>query len=171
MIDFQQLAPSDAAFLSGIGGTSLLESHGHSAPSEIMQEYVGTNLNREACRNELSDPKNIFYAIYHKNEAAGYFKIICKADNPVVQLKPVTKLERLYLLKPFYGLNLGNLLLQKAVDLSKGCGDQGMWLNVWKENQRAIRFYQKKGFSAVGETVFLLTATHANPNWVMVLEY
>ncbi len=38
-------------------------------------------------------------------------------------------------------------------------------------DERAIRFYQKQGFEIIGESEFVLTATHANPNWVMLLKY
>ena len=31
-----------------------------------------------------------------------------------------------------------------------------MWLGVWEENPRAIRFYQKQGFVEFGEHIFQL---------------
>ena len=86
-------------------------------------------------------------------------------------MQPATKMERLYLLKEFYDLKLGQHLMQHAIDLSKAAGEKGMWLNVWKENERALRFYTKQGFEVVGESEFVLTETHANPNWVMLLRY
>ncbi len=47
MISFLPLASADAPFLARIGGTSLLESHGHSAPIEIMQAYVNKSFTEE----------------------------------------------------------------------------------------------------------------------------
>jgi diamine N-acetyltransferase len=91
--------------------------------------------------------------------------------HPKVPLQPVTKLERLYLVKEFYGFQLWYDVLQQAIDLSEENGDKGMWLEVWKGNDRALRFYQKQGFETVGETAFVLTATHTNPAWVMLMEY
>jgi len=40
-----------------------------------------------------------------------------------------------------------------------------------EKNERAILFYQKQEFETVGESEFELTATHSNPNWVMLLRY
>src|SRR6476660_8179348 len=111
MVSFTRLTPADAALLSEIGGISVLESHGHSAPSEVMQAYVDKSFSEEACRAELSDEKNVFSAVFYKNQAAGYFKIIFDSPHPAVSLQPVTKLERLYLLKEFYDLKLGHGLL------------------------------------------------------------
>ncbi len=171
MVSLVRLTSTDAELLSTIGGTSLIESHGHSATPQIMHEYVDKSFSAEVCRNELKDESNIFYAIFYNNEPAGYYKIILNKPHPAVALQPVTYMERLYLLSRFYDLKLGQQLMLHAVDLSKSSGEKGMWLNVWKENERAIRFYQKQGFETIGESEFVLTATHANPNWVMMMEY
>jgi diamine N-acetyltransferase len=171
MVSLVQLTTADAALLARIGGITLIESHGHSAPASVMQDYVARSFSEEACRSELADESNIFYAVYCQGKPAGYSKIVFNCPHPAVSLQPVTKLERLYLLKDYYDLKLGHYLLEQAIDLSKAQGEKGMWLNVWKKNSRAIRFYKRQGFEVVGESEFVLTPTHANPNWVMLLTY
>lgn len=171
MVSYKRLTPADAALLAQVGGVTVLESHGHSAPAEIMQAYANKSFSEEACRAELSDEKNIFTAVYCNGQPAGYSKIIFATPHPMVPLQPVTKLERLYLLKEFYGSRLGHGLLHQAINLSKDHGDKGTWLDVWKGNERAIRFYQKQGFETVGESEFVLTASRVNPIWVMLLRY
>lgn len=171
MISLQRLTPADAPLLSQVGGVSLIESHGHSAPAAVMQAYVAKSFSEDACKTELGDEANIFNAAFYKGEPAGYSKIVFHCPHPAIALQQVTKLERLYLLKDFYDLKLGHRLLEQAIDLSQKAGDRGMWLNVWKENSRAISFYEKAGFETVGESRFVLTETHANPNWVMLLTY
>ncbi len=171
MVSIVQLTPPDATLLATIGGITLLQSHGHSAPAEVMQEYVDKIFNEEACLKELMDGDKIFYAVFYNGKPAGYFKIVFDYSHPEVAVHPVTKMECLYLLKEFYHLKLGQQLMQKAIDLSKAQGEQGMWLNVWKKNERAIRFYGKQGFETVGESEFVLTETHSNPIWVMLLKY
>jgi ribosomal protein S18 acetylase RimI-like enzyme len=83
----------------------------------------------------------------------------------------VTKLERLYLLKEFYGRNLGAELFNFNLNLSKEAGEKGLWLYVWKGNDRAIRFYQKQGFEIVGSHDFKISETHHNPNHQMFLKF
>jgi ribosomal protein S18 acetylase RimI-like enzyme len=85
--------------------------------------------------------------------------------------KNITKMERLYLLQEYYSLRLGQQLLQYNIDLSRQQGEQGMWLYVWKENERALRFYTKAGFQIIGDGWFHLTEDYANPNWKMFLQY
>lgn len=171
MVSIVRLTPSDVTMLAAIGGTTLIESHGNSAPAAIMQEYVKKNFSKEACIAELNEESNIFYAVFFNNQPAGYSKIVFDCPHPATHLQPVTKMERLYLLKEFYDLKLGQALMQHASDLSIAQGEKGMWLNVWKKNERAIRFYQKQGFEIVGESEFVLSETHSNPNWVMLLRY
>lgn len=171
MISLVPLTPADAEMLSKVGGDSLLQSHGHSAPAEVMQAYVDNNFNVEACRAELSDKTNNFYAVFYNGAPAGYFKTTHHVPHQLVDTQAVTKLSRLYVLNQYFNHKLGQPLLHKAIEISKAAGDRGMWLNVWKENPRAIRFYEKQGFKIVGESLFVLTETHANPNWVMLLRY
>ncbi|MDB5195892.1 MAG: family N-acetyltransferase [Flaviaesturariibacter sp.] len=171
MISLVRLTPDDAPMLAAVGSVSLIESHGHSAAPEVMQQYVDKSFSEAACRAELEDEQNIFYGIFYKDQPAGYSKIVLDVPHPAVSLQPVTKMERLYLLKAFYELKLGTQLMEVAISLSKNAGEKGMWLNVWKKNERAIRFYKKQGFETVGESEFVLTAIHSNPNWVLLLRY
>lgn len=171
MISIVRLRVEDAPILSEVGSITLMESHGHSAEPETMHDYVSRSFSKAACHAELENEANIFSAIYYNGQPAGYSKIIFNVPQPSVPLEPVTKMERLYLLKEFYDLKLGHHLLKHAVALSVAAGEKGMWLNVWKKNERAIGFYQKQGFEIVGESEFVLTASHSNPNWVMLLRY
>ena len=47
----------------------------------------------------------------------------------------------------------------------------GIWLEVWIENFRAIKFYKKVGFEIVGKANFTVSETHSNPNYIMFLEF
>ncbi|RYZ26318.1 MAG: GNAT family N-acetyltransferase [Chitinophagaceae bacterium] len=161
----------DLKTLTEVGRRSLLESHGHSAPAAIMQAYVDEKFTQNALEQELSDPQNIFHIIWHNDQPAGYSKIIYCHSLPQVPQKNITKMERLYLLQEYYSLKLGQQLLQFNIDLSKHQGEAGMWLYVWKENERAMRFYTKAGFKIIGDGLFRLTDEHANPNWQMLLTY
>ena len=76
MISIVQLTSPDATLLATIGGITLLQSHGHSAPAEVMQAYVDKSFSEEACLAELMDGHNIFHAIFYNDQPAGYSKIV-----------------------------------------------------------------------------------------------
>lgn len=161
----------DSRLLSQLGKVTFLESHGHSAPVADIDNYVRKKYNEAECRKELNDATNVYHIIYHNEQPAGFSKIIFNAAHPEIENKNSTKLERIYLLKEFYGLSLGHGLFQFNLALSKKKKQSGMWLFVWKENQRAIRFYTKAGFKIIGSHDFSISSTHNNPNHIMWMMY
>ncbi len=161
--------PADIPTLSILASKALWESHGHSAAYEDMNLYITTKLSEEALFAELLDERNIFYWVHHDGQPAGYSKIIFNTPNEFIAAQNVTKMERLYFLEVFHGLGLARQLFDFNVGIAKQNNQAGIWLNVWKENHRAVAFYQKMGFEIVGESLFKISETHYNPNHVMYL--
>ena len=171
MIRIVPVQKEDVPLLVRIGRRSLLESHGRSAPAEVFDAYLADKFTEAALHEELADAANVFHLLYYNDEPAGYSKIVYNCPIEPVASPRITKLERLYLLSEFYDKKLGHRLLQFNIDLSKRAGQEGMWLYVWKENKRALQFYERTGFVIVGDGWFRLTDTHANPNWQMYRWY
>ena len=171
MFSIVKATDEDFELLADIGKKSFIESHGKSASKKDIDSYVNNKYSTAYVLKELSDRNNIYHIIYHENKPAGYSKIILNAASSSIAIKNVTKLERLYLLKEFYNLKLGLELFQFIVTLSKTNNQTGMWLYVWKENDKAIHFYEKAGFIITGSYDFKLTETHSNPNHQMFLKY
>ena len=84
--------------------------------------------------------------------------------------KNVTKLDRIYLLKEFYGLKLGLELLNFNIRLARNNKQSGIWLYTWTGNKRAIDFYLKAGFTITGSHKFYVTETYYNLNHLMFLD-
>jgi ribosomal protein S18 acetylase RimI-like enzyme len=171
MISIVKATGKDFQLLADIGKISYIESHGHSAKDADINTYLNEKYNYEVFKDELRDLNNIYHIIYHDNQPAGYSKIILNTPHSNIPTKNITKLERLYLLKEYYGLKLGFELFNSNLELSKTSNQAGMWLFVWKQNHRAISFYKKMGFKIIGSYDFKLTETHSNHNHHMFLEY
>lgn len=161
----------DYQLLADIGKVSFIQSHGSSADASDINMYLNENYNYAVFKAELEDPDNIYHTVFHDNRAAGYSKIILNTPHSNIVIKNVTKLERFYLLKDFYGLKLGTELMKFNLVLSKNNNQGGMWLYVWVENLKAIAFYKKNGFKVIGTHDFKISETHSNPNYLMFLEY
>lgn len=163
--------PSHASILAEIGAQTFVESHGHSAPAQDIAAYLSATYREEAFRAELSNPRNAYHLIYHEGELAGYSNLILNAEHPNIEQLKAAKLERLYLLQRFHGSGVGEALFRFNVGLAQANGQTGLWLFVWKENHRAIRFYAKNGFEIVGSHDFRLSETHTNPNHQLLLRW
>jgi ribosomal protein S18 acetylase RimI-like enzyme len=171
MTSILKAGEKDAQLLSEIGKLTFLESHGNSAKTEDINAYVIKTYSENVFKKELSDTKNIYYTIHYNKLPVGYSKIIFNAPYPGSREKNITKLERLYLLEEFHNLKLGAELFKFNMDVSKRNDQLGIWLFVWKENQRAVNFYKKKGFVIIGSYDFKLSETHSNPNHQMLLRF
>ena len=157
--------------LAILAKASFLPAHGHSASKEDIDNYIAGNFSDATFFEELSNPNNHYYLIYHENTLAGYSKITLNTPNKNITSDNVTYMSRLYLLKEFYGLQLGKELFNFNIEFSKQHNQQGIWLAVWIENQRAIKFYTKMGFKIVGNYDFRISETHTNPNHILYLKY
>jgi ribosomal protein S18 acetylase RimI-like enzyme len=165
-----RVSESDAGLLSDIARATYIESHGASAGQAEINSYIAEKYGEAVLTNELSDLRNVYYIIYHDKEPAGYSKIIFNFPYPGSPAQNIAKLERLYLLKEFYNLKLGLELFRFNIELSKKNGQAGVWLYVWKENTRAVKFYAKAGFLIIGSHDFRISASRTNPNHQMLLK-
>lgn len=163
--------PKDAKLLSKIGAESFLTAHGHSAPKKDIDNYVTHNFNENTFKSDVLDDNNLYYLIYYNNKIAGYSKIIFNKANKNIPAQNITNLSRLYLLEEFYNLGLGKILFDFNLQLCKKNNQIGIWLAVWVENQKAIKFYNKVGFNKVGDYNFKISERHSNPNHIMYLEF
>ena len=171
MVSIVKATLKDALTITELGKVSFFESHHTSATKETLDHYISEKFTEEAIKAELVDENNHFYILYYNNIPAGFSKIIINGTHPNINDKHVTKLERIYLLKEYYGLKLGYQLFDFNVNLSKEHNQNGMWLFVWIENKRAVSFYEKTGFKIIGSHDFFLSKTHSNPNHQMLLDY
>ena len=163
-------ATSDhAEMLSALAKTTFLESHGHSASPVDVDTYITANLNQNTLEKELLDPGSIYHLLFQDDVPAGYSKIKLNTPFPGADRTNVTKLERIYFLKRFYGQGLAQELFDFNLRLAKENQQAGIWLFVWKENQRAVNFYKKNGFLVVGSHDFKISDQHSNPNHIMFL--
>lgn len=154
-----------------VAKTSFLESHGHSASEEDIQNYINSNFNEEQNKTELNNPLSEYHFIFHNDELVGYSKVIFNSGIDPVKETNISKLERIYLLQKVHGTGLGKMLFDFVIELAKTNHQKGIWLFVWIENHRAVNFYQKMGFKIVGSHDFKISETHTNPNHQMYLKF
>lgn len=171
MITIVRATKDDFTLLTQIGVPSFLTAHGHSATKEVVDAFMQQYYSEEAFQRELEIESNIYHVIFQDDMPVGYAKILLNATHPDIAKPNVTKLERLYLLKEYFGLGLAQHLVRFTIDYAKKFGQEGMWLHVWIENKRAVAFYKKMGFKVIGAYDFKLTDDHYNPNHHMYLEF
>ena len=171
MISIVRAKESDYKSIVNIGKISVAESHKNSCSAEVMTEFIDRNYNNEAIKKELKDINNIYYIINYNNKTVGFSKIILNDNHANIITDNITKLDRIYLLKEFYGLKLGYELLKFNIGLSRKNKQSGMWLYTWTKNERAIDFYIRAGFTITGNYDFHVAKNHYDPCYQMFLNF
>jgi ribosomal protein S18 acetylase RimI-like enzyme len=64
------------------------------------------------------------------------------------------KLHKLYLDTQRHGRGFGQLLIRRATEIGQELGATALWLQVNKQNTRAIRAYERAGFHVDKAAVF-----------------
>lgn len=105
---------------------------------------------------ELSDAYSQFYFAVIGGDVIGYLKL--NTGKSQTELKDVNavEIERIYVVQAYHGKKVGQILYEKAMQISQEVGAEYVWLGVWEENSRAIKFYKKNGFLAFDKHTFKL---------------
>jgi ribosomal protein S18 acetylase RimI-like enzyme len=169
MIRIRRTTLEDATLMSRLAAETMWQSHGHSAPAFEVESFISAAYNVDQIAEELADNQFEHYLVFVDDEPAGFCKFQFHSPHPLIPEQELTKLNRIYVLDKFHGQKAGATLFDLIIARSKEEKQQGIWLNTWIENKRAIAFYQKKGFEIIGHADFALSPTHVNPNYVMYL--
>ena len=123
---------------------------------ENMQSYLEASFNEQQLSTELNNPDAAFYFAMTDNKAVGYLKLNFGPAQTELQDNNAIEIERIYVLKDFHGKKVGQFLLEKAVEIALERNASYIWLGVWEKNLKAIRFYEKNGFTPFGSHIFRL---------------
>ena len=123
---------------------------------EDMQKYLDENLSIEKLKTELENVNSEFYFAENNDEILGYLKLNFKDAQTEKLEENHFEIERIYVLKAFLGQKIGQILFDKAIEIGREKNLEYVWLGVWEENHRAIRFYEKNDFEIFGKHDFVL---------------
>lgn len=155
-IRIRKLTTADIIELQNIGKLTFAETFSSQNSEANMTKYLEHKFSIENLNAELSDHNAEFYFAEIEGNAIGYLKINVGQSQTEIRDKNTLEIERIYVLKEFHGKKVGQILYEMAIELAKDKKVEYVWLGVWEENLRAIRFYEKNGFVAFDKHVFKL---------------
>jgi ribosomal protein S18 acetylase RimI-like enzyme len=155
-ITIVQINNSNIAALQQIGRQTFAETFAESNTAENMAKYLEEAYAYEKISAELNDANSVFYFAMMEDKVIGYLKLNFGASQTELKDNDALEIERIYVLKEFHGKKVGQLLFDKAIEVAKAQHVAYVWLGVWEENKRALRFYSKNGFVEFDQHVFVL---------------
>ena len=77
-----------------------------------------------------------------------------KAATPLVPFERPLEVVRFYVDRTLHGHGAAQALMAEVLARAEAAGHDGVWLQVWEQNPRAIRFYAKAGFIDAGDATY-----------------
>ena len=130
------------------------ETFAHMNTPENMELYLSQAFAREQILKELENQDSAFYLLYRNGSPAGCLKVNEAAAQTETGDPHSLEVERIYVAKEFQGTGFGSRLMDEAARLAAERKKEYIWLGVWEKNERAIRFYEGKGFYRTGSHTF-----------------
>ncbi len=157
MIKIKIASKTDIEVLALLGRLTWAESHGHYIEDKNdVSKYLNENFSVFKTKQNVNNPKQIFYIIYVDDLPVGYAKLVLDTSNENITAPNSCQLERIFILNDFIPLKIGQRLLTFVEKQAKKMQLDTMWLTVYIENNRAIRFYERNEFKNVGELNFIV---------------
>jgi ribosomal protein S18 acetylase RimI-like enzyme len=146
----------DADALALLGSATFLATFAFDHPGQPLVAHLRTEHSPEYYANALAQPGvDIVIGETPLGAPIGY-AMVTPPSHPDLQQDGDIELKRIYVLGPWQGGGNGRQLLEQAFAIAAERGAKRMLLAVYENNEKAIAFYERAGFAAIGDTVFMV---------------
>lgn len=171
--------PEEAATIAALARRTFTETFGYLYAPEDLAAFLAQHSEAE-WRAQILDPAYHIRLVEMPGQAgdgraddgpAGFLKL----GPPSLPFTPqcnAIELRQFYLLSPWHGPvlpdggRLSDIMMERAVSLSRALGFSELYLSVFIDNHRARRFYARHGFEDVGPYAFKV-GNHEDEDIVM----
>jgi diamine N-acetyltransferase len=157
-------SPDDLGAIDGVFRASFCDTFAHLYSDADLAAFLAKFTPR-AWAAEIADPDYAFRLAEDDGRVVGYVKLGPLAL-PVDPAETACELRQLYVLKGWHGTGIAAELIDWALAEARRCGILTLYLTVYTDNHRAIRFYERRGFVAVGRYDFMV-GNHADEDIIM----
>ena len=146
----------DAEALAYLGAATFMATFAFDHPGQPLMEHLRQEHSAAYYAAALRDPAtDILLGETPLGAPIGY-AMVTPAAHPKLQQDGDIELKRIYLLGPWQGGGYGKDLLDLVFALTEKRAAKRLLLSVYEKNVRAIGFYERAGFAAIGETIFMV---------------
>lgn len=157
---------SELPILLDIATSTFKHTYEHLNDPADFKAYLDTHFTLNILQNELDTEGVEYYFLENESDIIGFLKLnthksLLESDAPTLYgeddafylLKGI-EIERIYVLEHFKGSGAGSFMVYKTVERAIELGLKYIWLGVWSDNEKALKFYEKVGFLKCGEHIF-----------------
>ncbi len=149
--------PEETQALASLGRRLWRETYAGLIPDSNLELHLAETFGPAQQAAELADPACTILVIDGDVGLLGY--ALLRACGPEIGkdwfhfARPL-EVARFYMDRSLHGSGAAQALMTAALSHAVKAGHDGVWLQVWEQNPRAIRFYAKAGFTDAGDATF-----------------
>lgn len=155
-VTFRLISVGEVEHLRDVAAKSFLAAYAGQIEDALMHDYLGETHSTEVLTKELATEGTYYYFAIHEGIESGFLMLEHPQTHPGLDLKPAVFIHRIYLLPEYWSLGLGSEMMAFCEAFARERGADWIWLQVWRENLRALKFYRRWGFEEFATTDFIL---------------
>jgi GNAT superfamily N-acetyltransferase len=153
-IAFRDATPADHGAIDRIFRASFVATFGHLYSAADLETFLA-QFTLEAWAEEMAGVDYAFRLAEDEGRAVGFLKL-GPLTVPVEPAQRALELRQLYVLEPWHGSGVAAALMEWALGEAARREVRELYLTVYTDNHRALRFYQRYGFEAIGRYDFMV---------------
>lgn len=148
----------DVGELAPLAARTFLDGWAEVIGEDVARAYVAESLSAERLAVEIADPSQfVVLAVDVEGGMLGYAKLDRRRTPPECVTAPAPALlQRLYVGRESRGAGVADALLSACEAEAARCGFRSLFLETDPRNERAWRFYERRGFVECGRVVYPL---------------
>jgi ribosomal protein S18 acetylase RimI-like enzyme len=151
---------ADAEAIALLGRITFRETFGSlfADHADDLRAYLDHTFAVGKLRASLALPRSAYWVALLDDLPVAYAKL--KHPSPTSHLTEQTpaQVQKIYVLREFLHQGIGRPLLHRMLEEAALRQAGAVWLDVLKQNVRAIRIYEQNGFSALGQDTYTIGA-------------
>jgi diamine N-acetyltransferase len=145
---------ADALCLGVLSTQVFLDTYATGGVSAVLADEVLARHSVAVYAALLADPAVTILLAECAGHLVGFSQVRNGTGHALVPEAAASELERLYVHERFTGRGAGRDLLRHAEKAAAARGADTLWLTAWEGNARALQFYPRRGYEALGTTVY-----------------
>jgi diamine N-acetyltransferase len=155
-LQLRRAHPDDAVELAELMVRTFRDTYSATSNADSLERHVAEHFGTERQAAELADPAvDTLVVDGGGGGLVAFAQLRCGGDVPgAVRARRPLEVMRFYVDRPWHGRGVAARLMDACVAAGAGRGADALWLLVYRVNGRALAFYRRQGFAAVGTHPF-----------------
>ncbi|MDU8885442.1 GNAT family N-acetyltransferase [Yeosuana sp. MJ-SS3] len=150
-ITIRKASTDDLVAIALLARVTFREAFGHLfIDDQNLIDYFSKTFSIDALTKKINNDNNVFWLALSDNLPVGYAKLIKNSPTKFIRDSKVSELQRIYILNDFLNQKIGHQLQNVIFEEVKILKSNHLWLSVYVDNFKAIRFYKRYDFKQLG---------------------